>query len=699
MLTELVVFFALATAAVTLVLIAVPRVARAPFWLGLPVCALTLVAAGYLTGLLLGDPAAAAVLPLTGLLLTIGVRLLMRAWSFPAAQLFGCLVAGAVLYIAYAGLITVVDVLGPVGWIASAVLLVLELAAVSLSVSYAFELLDVLGRKGRPYRRPDDSHRPPVALQVPAYNEPLEVVEQTLRSLAELRYPDLVVQVVDNNTKDEKVWRPLEKLCKELGDRFQFMHLADWPGFKAGALNEATRRLSEKYEIIGIVDADYVVQPDFLEDLVGLFSDPKVAFVQSSQHYRDWEDDDYLKGLFYSYRYFFDVSMPSRAQRNAIIFAGTMGLLRRSALEEIGGWNQDCVTEDAEASLRMLGRGYTGIYDQSARGKGLMPLTFDGLKKQRFRWALGGIQMLRMHWRELLPVGPHRLRLSAAQRIHYLLGSVQWFGEVLTLTFTVLLLLTAAFLAVHQRLPIRQLVGAVIAVPLVFLLTGLLRALWGLRETSGTNARTALRALGVWFALSWVVTLACMRGLVRPKAVFLRTPKRKEGGQGTLLQALSASKVESGLAILSAAGAVLMVVSALSPATAVLALLLLYQAAFYASAPWASLAAEGVTLTEFRKIYRESAQTTGERPGQGGGVPAPVRLAAGLVAVAIVGILFFNARPAGPVRQADLPPLGRVAGHQTKPLPATGPVSSPEASPSPSPSALASPHPSPKKSP
>src|SRR5438874_472352 len=81
--------------------------------------------------------------------------------------------------------------------------LVLELASLLLSISYSFELLDVLVRKGRPYRRPDQSYRPPVALQVPAYNEPLEVVEQTLRSLAELRYPDLVVQVVDNNTKDE----------------------------------------------------------------------------------------------------------------------------------------------------------------------------------------------------------------------------------------------------------------------------------------------------------------------------------------------------------------------------------------------------------------------------------------------------------------------------------------------------------------
>jgi hypothetical protein len=350
----------------------------------------------------------------------------------------------------------------------------------------------------------------------------------------------------------------------------------------------------------------------------------------------------------------------------------------------------------------MLGRGYIGIYDQSARGAGLMPLTFDGLKKQRFRWALGGIQILRMHWRELLPFGPHKLRLSTAQRVHYLLGSVQWFGEALTLIFTALLLLTAAFLAVHQSLPIRQLVGAVIAVPLVFLMTGLLRALWGLRQTTGCDAKTAFRALGVWFALSWVVTLACVRGLFRPRAVFLRTPKVKEGGQGTLLQALSFSKVESALAVLSLCAAVLMVVSALSPATVVLALLLLYQAAFYASAPFASLAAEGVTLTEFRRIYRESAQTTGDRPGAPVGVPAPVRLAAGLVAVAIIGVLFFNARPAGPARQVDLPPVGRTVGNQPKPLPATAPTSSPAPSPVTSPAASPSPEnptPSTSKSP
>jgi cellulose synthase/poly-beta-1,6-N-acetylglucosamine synthase-like glycosyltransferase len=576
-------------------------------------------------------------------------------------------------------------------------LLLLEIAALSISVSYAFELLDVLGRRDRPYRRGDPNHRPPVAIQVPAYNEPIEVVAETLRSLAALRYQRLIVQVVDNNTPDEAVWRPLETLCRELGSRFEFIHLENWPGYKAGALNEATRRLPAEYELIAIVDADYVVEPDFLDDLVGLFADPKVAFVQSSQNYRDWRDDAYLRGLFYSYRYFFDVSMPSRAQRNAIIFAGTMGLIRRAALEEIGGWNPECVTEDAEASLRLLGRGYLGIYDRRPHGAGLMPLSFDGLKKQRFRWALGGIQMLRMHWRELLPFGKHELRLSTAQRMHFLLASLQWFGEVLTLTFTLLLVTTAVFLALHHQLPVRQLVGAVIVVPLLFLFTGLLRALWGLRSTTRCGWGDAVRALGVWLALSWVVTLACVRGLLRPKAAFLRTPKRKEG-VGTLWQALSSAKVETAVAALSLGAAAVTIVSAPSAAGLVLALLLVYQAAFYLTAPWASLATEGVTLTEFRRIYKRSAQSTGERPGAGASLPVPVRAAAVLLALAFLGLLFATAQPARPAPQADLPPVGQVAGKTklapTPALPSPQQVVPPgQAKHSPAPSPTASPSP------
>jgi cellulose synthase/poly-beta-1,6-N-acetylglucosamine synthase-like glycosyltransferase len=320
----------------------------------------------------------------------------------------------------------VVPHLVPLLLLGSVLLILGEIAAMSLALSYLFEILDVLGRPlDPPSVAPawEQGHAwPLVVLQVPMYNEPVELVSQTLAALDQLDYPNLLIQAVDNNTTDPKVWQPIERLCRELGPRFQFLHLAPWPGFKAGALNEATRQLPKDVEIVGLVDADYLARPGFLEETVPYFQDPKVGFVQTPQHYRDWEDDSYLRGLFHSYRYFFDITMPARAHRDAIIFCGTMGLIRRSVLDEIGGWNEDCITEDAEASLRILGRGYRGVYHQVPWGEGLMPLTFDGLKKQRFRWALGGIQILRQHWRELVPLAPHRLQLTRAQRLHYLVG-------------------------------------------------------------------------------------------------------------------------------------------------------------------------------------------------------------------------------------------------------------------------------------
>jgi cellulose synthase/poly-beta-1,6-N-acetylglucosamine synthase-like glycosyltransferase len=62
----------------------------------------------------------------------------------------------------------------------------------------------------------------------------------------------------------------------------------------------------------------------------------------------------FTEATYYGYKYFFEVSMPSRNEHNAIIFAGTMGLIRKSVLQEIGGWDEWCITEDAEASLRIL---------------------------------------------------------------------------------------------------------------------------------------------------------------------------------------------------------------------------------------------------------------------------------------------------------------------------------------------------------
>ncbi|MGH7610799.1 MAG: glycosyltransferase [Candidatus Dormibacteria bacterium] len=678
-----------------------PRLIRARRGLSLIPTAVALATGGWATFWLTGQ------LPLAvgaglGLLMLGGLSFLwLRGWTWLGRVLWLSAALAAAAYVSYSAQQTAAQAVVPrleVAVLVGSVVLILgEIAALGLALSYLFEIVDVLGRPVEPPARPpawpDERPWPLVVLQVPTYNEPVELVAETLRALGRLDYPRFLVQVVDNNTTDEAVWRPLEALCQELGKRFAFIHLSPWPGFKAGALNEATRRLPEEVEVVGIVDADYLVRPGWLRQTIPYFIDPSVGFVQTPQHYRDWHDDSYLRGLFHSYRYFFDITMPARAHRDAIIFCGTMGLIRRSVLDEIGGWNEDCITEDAEASLRMLGRGYRGVYHHVAWGEGLMPLTFDGLKKQRFRWALGGIQILRQHWRELLPFTPHQLRLTRAQRWHYLLGAVQWFSDLLMAAFTLLLLATAAATAAHHRLPVREITGAVLVIPLVFLGFGLLRASWAMRRSGGLSWGDALRALRVWFALSWTVALADLRGLLTSKAIFLRTPKRRSG-LGNVRQALRSARPETALAVAAVAAAVAMEARAFSITATLLALLLLFQAAVYLSAPWASLATEGIRITPLRQIYLRSAQNLSE-PVEAHSHAARLPVALALLAAGGLIVAFATSSPTAP---APFVAKGPAVDSTPSGTPSPSASPSPAVSPSPSASATTSPLPSPSAS-
>ena len=665
-----------ALAGLTSVAALAPRMIRARLWVALPFGLLQTAAVTVFAVVVGGMRAFDYGLAATVLVATAAIRVAMRRWSWLGAQLFTTATLASLAYVGFTASITYL-VGGDLLYVtASTLLLLLELAALSLSLSYLFEIVDTVSRREGPAHPVDPNYLPRVAIQVPAYNEPLEVVRETLAALAAVDYPDLIVQVVDNNTPDPATWMALKAECDRLGPRFQFMHLENWPGFKAGALNEATRRLPADVELIGVVDSDYVVRPDWLRAVVGHFADPAVSFVQTPQNYRDWNDDQYLRGLYYSYAYFFEITMPARAHRNAIIFAGTMGVLRRSAFEEIGGWNTDVVTEDAEASLRMLANGHSGVYEPRPFGLGLMPLSFEGLKQQRFRWALGGVQILRLHWKQLLLPGRGG-RMTFAQKVHYLVGNVQWFGDVLMFVFTLLLLLTAISTALHHTLPIRQLTGLAVGLPVMFLASGLLRAVWAMKLKTGCTWRDATAGLQVWFALSWVVTLACVRGLLRFKTAFLRTPKSRDS-DASVIKAFRSAQMETLLAFAGAGAAIAMVVRVPSVPTFALALLLVFQAAVYANGPWAGAAAEGVHLTPLRRAYRRSAQSTGAWPSVGANTVA-LSLAAGLAALVVLVLVSLATPPAA--LTPNPAPVGPA------PTPSTAPSTTPSPSLAPSPTA------------
>jgi cellulose synthase/poly-beta-1,6-N-acetylglucosamine synthase-like glycosyltransferase len=505
-------------------------------------------------------------------------------WN-PVGQLFfGSTVAAATSYLLLAGWVTVSGALSPLASVASALLWCIEALAFLITASFAFESCDVVCRVRwtRPQPEFDPSYQPKVSLHVPAYAEPPDMLLATIRSLEALDYPDLEIVVIDNNTADEDLWRPVERYC-ELRRKVRFVHVNPWPGYKSGALNLALRAYtSPDAEIIGVVDADYLVSRNYLKDAVGYFASPDMAFVQTPQDYRGWMSDRYLTSCHDAYRYFFETAMPSRNDRNSIIFGGTMGLIRRAVLDEIGGWDETCITEDAEASLRILKAGYSGFYLHRSYGRGIMPLTFGALKRQMFRWCFGGIQILRKHGRSLMPWDrrpDNHLRIP--QRLDYLLGGLQWFGNLVGLVFTAVLGLTAATLIAKGHVPFGPLLGAAVVLPLTMLASGLVRALWALRHRTGISYRRAVLAFVTWLSLSWTVAMACLQGVARTAQPFLRTPKFR--GDGDVVEALRATRAESGLAAAAWLTAAALALSGkVSP---VLVALFAWQGAVYAASP------------------------------------------------------------------------------------------------------------------
>jgi hypothetical protein len=380
-----------------------------------------------------------------------------------------------------------------------------------------------------------------------------------------------------------------------------------------------------------------------------------------------------------------------------------MGLIRRSILDRLGGWDEWCITEDAEASLRMLKAGYSGLYVGRSFGRGIMPLTFASLKSQRFRWCFGGMQILRMHWRDLIAWNRDPAnRLSVGQRIDYLLGSLQWLNDLVQLGFTLTLLASAVVLLTRGWFALRPLLGMSILLPAALIGGGLLRAVWALRLRARIGARRAALALGNWLSLSWTVSLACVQGLIRRRGAFLRTPK--VGERRSLVQALWAARTETVLAFsLWAAGLWLALQGA---ATVFLVALFVWQGAVYGSAPFMSWLNQRTELSAQLERRRRS-EWRRERLAKVG-VPLFAG-AAGLAAIALVtAVLAYGGAHPGPRAEDPLSlpaassdtgtPIGNLFG---LPSPSVTPSLAPSVSPSPTltPTPSASPSPTPTPTP
>ncbi|MBS0529746.1 MAG: glycosyltransferase, partial [Proteobacteria bacterium] len=378
----------------------------------------------------------------------------------------------------------------------------------------------LLGREAVAAAVTTETSSPKVSIHVPAYFEPPEMLKQTLDAVARLDYPNFECVVIINNTPDPAFWQPIQDHCRALGERFKFINAEKVQGFKAGALRIAMDRTAADAEIIGIIDADYVVQPDWLKDLVPAFKDPRVGLVQAPQDHRDGDRSLMHYVMNGEYAGFFDIGMVQRNEANAIIVHGTMCLIRRAAMDMAGGWAGDTICEDTDLGLAIIEHGWVTHYTNTRYGYGLLPDTYEAFKKQRHRWAYGGFQIVKKHWRRFLPGAS---RLSQDQKREFTLGWLNWLGaESLGVLVAILNLIWVPIVAFADiAIPDKILTLPIIAAFVVSLLHFV--TLYRLRVPVKTAQM--LGAMVAAMSVQWTVCRAVAQGLITEHLAFARTSK------------------------------------------------------------------------------------------------------------------------------------------------------------------------------
>jgi hypothetical protein len=212
--------------------------------------------------------------------------------------------------------------------------------------------------------------------------------------------------------------------------------------------------------------------------------------------------------------------MVQRNEANAIIVHGTMCLMRRAAMDMAGGWAGDTICEDTDLGLAIIEHGWQTHYTNHRYGRGLLPDTYEAFKKQRHRWAYGGFQIVKKHWRRFLPGAS---RLSPDQRREFALGWLNWLGAeslgVLVAILNLIWVPIVAFadIAIPDRILTLPIIAAFVVSLLHFLVMYRLRVpvKWG----------QMLGAMVAAMSVQWTVSRAVANGLITERLAFARTSK------------------------------------------------------------------------------------------------------------------------------------------------------------------------------
>ncbi len=337
-----------------------------------------------------------------------------------------------------------------------------EMFSVLMLLISLFVVADPKERAAAPLRDAADADLPTVDVFVPTYNESADLLATTLAAAKAMDYPagKLEVYLLDDGGTDQKCQaddpvaahaarerrQELRTLCRELG--VTYLTREKNVSAKAGNMNAALPRTGG--DLVAVFDADHAPVRSFLRETVGHFlEDPRLFLVQTPHFFLNPDPIEKNLSLFKSMpsenEMFYGVIQKGLDRWNAAFFCGSAALLRRAALEEVGGFDGVTITEDCETALTLHARGWNSRYVDTPLIAGLQPETFASFIGQRSRWCRGMMQIL------ILKNPLFRKGLSFAQRVCYVSSSLFWLFALTRMTFVVAPLLHIFFsLEIYQ---------------------------------------------------------------------------------------------------------------------------------------------------------------------------------------------------------------------------------------------------------
>jgi len=366
---------------------------------------------------------------------------------------------------------------------------------------------------------------PKFSIHIATHSEPPDLVIATLRALLNQDWPSRSYEIIvmDNNTVDPALWKPVEKFCAAHPARIKFLHQTGVVGAKAGALNIALQHTHPEASHIVTVDADYVVRRDFLSRAAEALEKTGADYVQFPQSYIGTASA--APGVDAELEEYFRANATVADEAEAVLLTGTLCVIAKEALIAVGGWSGSTTTEDAELGVRLCHAGFTGRFINQVVGQGLLPLSLRDLEKQRYRWCSGNFQTLLQHLDTLLTP-------AAGFNLHKRLVIVSQLSAWFNLALIPVSLLTVWLLTGHSQSTAATLAACII----VLTLCDIAMRVIGRGVRDGLTLPVMLHALACRVALAPQSAKATFDALTGSRLKFVVTDK--VGGDGPLAASL-----------------------------------------------------------------------------------------------------------------------------------------------------------------